>query len=112
MLGNVLKLNFAKLTWVDYVVIINQLIYMTALVMMIISFIRNLLSKERIKETIFLLAILTFGTGLSVITVGGARYHFPYLPIFFMMSAVLIKSMVIKRISRKNPQGPESIPPA
>ncbi|MDX1359672.1 MAG: hypothetical protein R3232_12635, partial [Clostridia bacterium] len=102
--SNVLNLNFKELTWVDYVVILNQIIYMALLVMMLVSFIYLLVKKKNTREVVFVLAILVLGTGMTIITVGGARYHYPYLPIFFIMSAAFIYNLRSSRVSRKNPK--------
>lgn len=94
---NAIHLRFKEMTWVDCVVILNQIIYMAYLILLILSFTMNLIKKTNIKETLFLLAILVFGTGMTIITVGGARYHYPYLPIFFIMSAALIHKFLTRR---------------
>ena len=94
--GKVLRFRFNSMTWIDFVVTINQGIYMVYLILLILSFIIQLIKKTNIKEIIFLLAILIFGTGMTILTVGGARYHYPYLPIFFIMSAAFIYNIILK----------------
>lgn len=100
LVNNVLHLKFSRLTWVDYIVIINQVIYMIYLLMFLIGIVFLLIKKFNSKEIIFLIAVIVFGTGMTIITVGGARYHYPYLPVIFIISAALLNQLILNRKSK------------
>lgn len=98
---NAVHFRFNRMTWVDFVVILNQLVYMLYLALTLLALIILLIKKTRAKEVIFMMAILILGTGMTVMTVGGARYHYPYLPVMFILASALSYQFLSKKRSNK-----------
>ena len=104
LVKNIIQLKLNELTWVDFVVMINQSLYMAYLLLMVISVIMMLIKKQNLRQVVFLMSIVILGTGMTIVTVGGARYHYPYLPILFIMSAVLIQRFFLKNRTIPSPK--------
>lgn len=94
---NVMHFQFSEFTWVDFVVLINQALYMFYILFFLGGLIILFVKKYKPKEIFFLLTIIILGTGMTIITVGGARYHYPYLPIIFIISAALFHQLFCSR---------------
>lgn len=76
----------------DVLVVFNQAWYMLIFVLFVVGIIRMFIKNNwRFMFPYFVIFLL--GTGVSVLTVGAARYHFPYLPIFMMYGAFLIQDI-------------------
>lgn len=76
----------------DFLILYSQLSYM--IVMLVFAVKSILLIKRGFLRNIMPLAIIVFlGTAMTVVTVGGARYHFPYLPIFLMITSLSLKDL-------------------
>ena len=65
------------------------------------------IKKKNWASLLLVLGILVLGTGMTIITVGGAKYHFPYLPIFFMMAAVYVDHHFTIKMNKKIDAGTE-----
>ena len=52
----------------------------------------------------FLYGIFLIGTAMTVITVGGGRYHFPYLPILFITAAACVQSVKYSLTEKRKKQ--------
>lgn len=96
LVKNVLTLKFSNLTWVDYIVIYNQGIYMLLLVLYIASII-VILKEKKYHSLIILFGILFLGTGMTIVTVGGARYHYPFIPVMIIGTAYVIDYWLLKK---------------
>jgi hypothetical protein len=73
----------------DIIMIYSQIIYMFLLA----GFILGIISLYRDKNFIglFPLFLIFFiGSAMTLVTVGGARYHIPYLPVFMAFTAVFV----------------------
>jgi len=84
----------------DAVAIFTQLGYM-ALVMLFMASTVFVLKKGIWRTVLPLYVIFVLGTVMTIITVGGARYHFPYLPIFIIMSSLFIDGMIKSKRQRR-----------
>jgi hypothetical protein len=75
----------------DIILIYCQLLYMFIFVMFCLNIISSFRTNTMV-EKLPLLSIFLIGTMMTIITVGGARYHFPYLPIIMVFAALEIMS--------------------
>lgn len=83
----------------DFLVCFNQVWYM----MLMLLFFVGLIYELRKKRWRFMLPYLLFvaaGTGITLLVVGGARYHFPYLPVFMMYAAFFVQNISLKTSPR------------
>lgn len=79
--------SIEKVQFGDILIVFNQLWYMFLCLLAFVGF----LTKKIRKNNVFLYAyllIMLLGTGITLIVVGGARYHFPYLPVIIMYASV------------------------
>ncbi len=77
--------NFPRLKLVQWLMFVNQIFYI--LVLLIGSYSYLLLIKNKNKMAILLGLIWILGTCMTIITVGGSRYHFPYIPILIIFTS-------------------------
>ena len=86
----------------DAVVILSQLTYMFVFIAYVV-FVVVCLCRRCWLRLLPLHLIFALSCGVTVMTVGGARYHMPYLPIFCLCAATLIdcrgkKGMIAKQL--------------
>lgn len=82
-----------KITLGDCLIIFNQLWYM----LIAILFILNIFYSIKENHWRFMLPhyiIMLLGTGITMLIVGGARYHFPYLPIMIMGASFTVDFLI------------------
>ncbi len=104
LLNKILNLEFSGLGWREWLVLGNQGLYMLILVLAAVSFVRLVFIKKALKPTVMLAASAAAGTGLTILTVGGARYHYPFMPVFFIFAAALLAEVYASRLNkRQNP---------
>lgn len=72
----------------------NQLFYMICLCLSLYGIVLSVKNKNFIVLALVLYWLL--GTGLTLATVGGARYHYPYMPVVFLLAAMAIDNWVCK----------------
>ena len=73
----------------DILVVADQAWYSLIMVLALIGLVRSLMNnKWRFLLPFVFIAVM--GTGVAMILISGARYHFPYLPIFIMSAAFAI----------------------
>lgn len=73
----------------DAVAILSQLTYMFVFIAYVV-FVVSCLRRRCWLRLLPLHLIFALSCGVTVMTVGGARYHLPYLPIFCLCAAILI----------------------
>ena len=73
----------------DAVVILSQLTYMLVF-LAYVAFVVDCLRRRCWLRLLPLHLIFALSCGVTIMTVGGARYHMPYLPIFCLCAAILI----------------------
>jgi len=91
--------GISKMSVADVVTISSQIYYM----LIILLFLLGNFYAVRLKifpKILPLLLILFLGTAITIITVGAGRYHFPYLPIIFIIAAITI-DVIYQRKSLK-----------
>lgn len=71
----------------DAVVLYSQVSYTLLLLVYLIGVV-HAFRKHSLRQTAHLHLIVLLACGVSVMTVGGARYHMPYLPIFCICAAI------------------------
>ncbi len=76
-----------ELDWRDVVVLANQAMYLFVLASAVWGAVRMLRAKRCLPELLLMVLIILCATGACILTLGGARYHYPYLPFFFMLAA-------------------------
>jgi hypothetical protein len=84
----------------DIVLIYSQITYMLLLSGFIFGVI-DCIKDKNIKVLLPLFLIVFFGSTMTLITVGGARYHIPYLPIFMLFTASFISNSFLKDKKKK-----------
>lgn len=82
----------------DWVAIWSQVWYMVVLALYLLNIISSI-HRRYILDMGMLHIIFILACGVTVLTVGGARYHMPYLPIFAIGAAVQVDLWKVK--SRK-----------
>lgn len=80
----------------DLVVIWSQAWYMAVLVLYALNILSSI-KKRYILDMGMLHIIFILACGVTVMTVGGARYHMPYLPVFAIGAAVQVDMWKVKR---------------
>jgi len=70
----------------DILIILNQIWYMMICVLFAVSIVL-LIKKKQWRGILPLWLSMLCGTGITVLVVGGARYHFPYLPTMLICAA-------------------------
>lgn len=80
----------------DIVVIWSQVWYMVVFLLYVVNVIGSI-RKRYILDLGVLHIIFILSCGVAVMTVGGARYHMPYLPIFAVGAAVQVDLRKVKR---------------
>lgn len=82
----------------DVLIIFNQLWYMAIFALFIAGIV--LTFKNNLwRRFLHLYAIFIFCTGVTLVIVGGARYHFPLLPIMIMTAALPLSRIGVKKLS-------------
>lgn len=81
----------------DILIIFNQLWYMFLCSLAFIGFLINSVRRKNIFLNAYLL-IMLLGTCITLVVVGGARYHFPYLPIIIMYASVSFVTLLNNKI--------------
>ena len=84
----------------DAVVILSQLTYMLVFIAYV-AFVVDCLRRRCWLRLLPLHLIFALSCGVTVMTVGGARYHMPYLPIFCLCAAILIDCREEKPAKRR-----------
>lgn len=74
----------------DILICFDQLWYMVVFVLFVCGFF-SLFKKGCWRFMLPHLAFVVLATGITVVVVGGARYHFPFLPIFMMYGALFLQ---------------------
>ena len=82
----------------EYLVAYNQLFYLICLCLSLYGIVLSIKNKNFIILTLVLYWFL--GTALTLATVGGARYHYPYMPVIFLLTAMTIDNMINKYRSK------------
>lgn len=83
----------------DVLIILNQIWYMFLCTLAIVGlFIKSVRKNNKFLYAYLLIMII--GTGISLVIVGGARYHFPYLPIIIMYASVSFVALLNKTNSK------------
>ena len=86
--------GFPRLSFMQYIVVWNQFIYMLT---MIFSFCGLWFCfKNKNYECLFLLFIWICGTFVTIMTVGGSRYHYPYMPIIYLFAGYYFNILRMK----------------
>lgn len=93
-----------RFTFGDAIICWGQLFYMFTFAAFICGVIRSL-RRGYWRSLSFLYGIILIGTAMTVLTVGGGRYHFPYLPVLYITAAAWWQSVAHDRRSReKSPE--------
>ncbi len=80
----------------DILIIFNQFWYMLLCVLAFAGiFIKSVRKNNWLLHSYLLIMIL--GTGITILVVAGARYHFPYLPVIMMYAAISFSAMLNKK---------------
>lgn len=74
----------------DVVAIVSQVMYTLVLALYILNIV-DAFRRGYILTTLPLHAIFALSCGVTVLTLGGARYHMPYLPIFCVCAAIQLE---------------------
>ena len=82
----------------ECLVVYNQLFYMICLCLSLYGIVLAIKSKNFIILALVLYWFL--GTALTLATVGGARYHYPYMPVIFLLTAVAVDNIINKYRSK------------
>lgn len=93
-----------KISSADIIVLWTQGIYMITLVSAFACVI-YLIVKRRIATLMPFVFAVAGTVGVTMLLVGGSRYHFPVLPLFIMAAAILFQSVscsISERKSRRN----------
>ncbi len=69
---------------------------MLLLVLYIVSII-IILKEKKHRSLIILFGTLFLGTGMTIVTVGGARYHYPFIPVMIIGTAYVIDYWLLKK---------------
>ncbi len=80
----------------DAVIIYTQGFYMVILALFFAGVIYSM-KKGYWRTMSFLYGIFLIGLAASLYTVGGARYHFPYLPVMFITAALFVDAVIVRR---------------
>lgn len=80
----------------DVIMIYTQGFYMLTFSLFLIGVVWSM-KKGFWRSMSFLYGVILIATAMCMITVGAARYHFPYLPIMFITAAAFLDSAVIRR---------------
>lgn len=103
LLDTLLHLRLGELRWQDVVVMVNQILYMLFWALSLFAAIRMLVRK-RFRDALLLLgSIVVLGMGITALTSGGARYHFPYLPVLILLSAYGLSTLRFGKRSAVKP---------
>ncbi len=79
----------------DVLILFNQIWYMFLCVLAFAGlFIKSVRKNNKFLYAYLLIMIL--GTGITLVVVGGARYHFPYLPVIIMYASVSFVALMNK----------------
>ncbi|HBL41185.1 MAG TPA: hypothetical protein DDY98_06305 [Ruminococcaceae bacterium] len=80
----------------DIIMMYTQGFYMLTLALFLIGVVWSM-KKGYWRSMSFLYGIVLIATAMCMITVGAARYHFPYLPIMFITAAAFVDSRFIRK---------------
>lgn len=80
----------------DVIMMYTQGFYMLTFLLFLIGVVWSM-KKGYWRSMSFLYGIVLIATAVCMITVGAARYHFPYLPILFITAAAFLDSAWIRR---------------
>ena len=81
----------------DLVVLLSQAMYMLVFLLYLCSIVSSLLRGIAL-DSLHLHLIFALACGVTILTVGGARYHMPYIPIFCIFAAQQLDRMTQKRL--------------
>ena len=91
----------------DIMIIFNQIWYMLLGVLAVVGVLLKSIRKKY-KILYAYLLIMVLGTGITLIVVGGARYHFPYLPIIMMYASIALETLLKKNNFKNSDEFKES----
>ena len=95
--GRITGKSDAGILFGDVLIILNQIWYMAIAVMFVIGIV--LTFKKKIwRRFLHLFAIFLMCTGVTLIIVGGARYHFPLLPIMIILASFTLSRTCIEKV--------------
>ncbi|MBQ8027701.1 MAG: hypothetical protein IJ261_06260 [Clostridia bacterium] len=80
----------------DIMVIYTQAFYMLVLVLFLAGVFYSM-KKGYWRSMSFLYGLFLIGVAASLYTVGGGRYHFPYLPVMIITAALFIDAVFVRR---------------
>jgi len=101
ILKNLVSLNFDRLLFLDYMIIANQLLYIILLLFAVLGTVTVIRRKEN-RSSLFLLSmIMVTGTAMTLVTNMSPRYHNPYLPVLYILSAVFVCELRDKRNQKR-----------
>ncbi len=80
----------------DVLILYTQGFYMLVFLLFLIGVVWSM-KKGYWRSMSFLYGVVLIATAVCMITVGSARYHFPYLPILFITAAAFVDSALIRR---------------
>ena len=84
----------------DVIMMYTQAFYMLVFLLFLIGVVWSM-KKGYWRSMSFLYGVVLIATAMCMITVGAARYHFPYLPIMFITAAAFLDSAWIRRPEKR-----------
>ncbi|MFI3270335.1 MAG: hypothetical protein SNJ09_04970 [Rikenellaceae bacterium] len=93
LLGGLVR-SFPFYTPFQLVIVWNCVLYSILLLLSLIAVVIFVLQRDKMGLILTTWIVLT--TGISIITVGAARYHYPLMPIFILMGAFMIDRIINK----------------
>lgn len=93
-------LRFSELNFVDIITVIQNTLYYICIAASIFG--TGLYVKERRWDALIPLAIILFcGTGITIIVSTIVRYHYSFLPIFYIFASITVMYFITKLKERK-----------
>ncbi|MDV3428932.1 MAG: malectin [Bacillota bacterium] len=100
---NLISGNFSEIKSVslikDMIIIFNQSFYLLLLLFAVSG--AFYMVKIKKYECLIFLSIIVLGSGMTVITVGNNRYHYPFIMSFIIIASFYIKSLFDMRLHKK-----------
>lgn len=87
------------LVFADFLVCFNQIWYMIIFTLFLLGFLASFKANVWRWSAPYIITLFA-GTAITLIVVGGARYHFPYNPIFIMYAAFFLDRVL--KVKEKN----------
>ena len=92
LIGRMTGQSEEKLSSADIIVIWTQAVYMITLVLAFVCVVFLIVKRRAAKLMPFIFTVAG-AIGVTMLLVGGPRYHFPILPYIIMAAAILIQSV-------------------